>query len=104
MDIKKLGLTEIESRILKRCADAEVTRRRMRQVLLVATVFAMLLLAMAWYSRSLPLVLAVALLYIAVTTWEKLAYGRAVISYKAIITKLVRRLGDLDGDRGRDTI
>ena len=97
MDISKLGLTETESRILKRCADADVTRRRMRQVLVVAILFAALLIAMARYSRSLPMVLAVALLYIAVTTWEKLAYGRGVLSYKAIIGKLVRRLGDLDG-------
>lgn len=97
MDIRKLGLTGTESRILKRCSDSEVTRRRMRQVLFVASVFAALLAAVAWYSRSLPLVLALALVYIVMTTWEKLAYGRGVLSYKAIITKLVRRLGELDG-------
>ncbi len=97
MDIRKLGLTETESRILKRCTDAELTRRRMRQALVAAAVFAALLIAVGWVSRSLPVVLAVALLYIAVTTWEKLAYGRGVLSYKAIITKLVRRLGELDG-------
>ena len=96
MDIRKLGLTDTESIILKRCSDAEVTRRRMRQVLVSAAVFAALLIAVAWYSRSLPLVLGVALLYIVITTWEKLAYGRGVLSYKAIISKLVRRLGDLD--------
>lgn len=96
MDIRRLGLTETESRILKGCSDAELTRRRMRQVLVVAAVFAALLVGMAWYSRSLPAVLGVALLYIAITTWEKLAYGRGVLSYKAIITKLVRRLGELD--------
>ena len=100
MDIGKLGLTETESRFLKRCSDVEVTRRRMRQVLAAAILFAALLVAMAWYARSLAMVLGVALLYIAVTTWEKLAYGRGVLTYKAIVTKLVRRLGDLDtGDR-----
>lgn len=100
MDIRKLGLTETESRFLKGCADTEITRRRMRQVLAAATVFAALLIAFAWFARSLPMVLGVALLYIAVTTWEKLAYGRGVLTYKAIISKLVRRLGDLDsGDR-----
>lgn len=99
MDIAKLGLTETESRILKRCSDAELTRRRMRQVLVAAALFAGLMIAMAWVTRSLPLVLGVALVYIAVTTWEKLAYGRGVLSYKAIITKLVRRLGELDGGR-----
>ena len=97
MDIGKLGLTETESRILKRCSDAELTRRRMRQVLLAATVFAALLVVMAWYTRSLPLVLGVALVYIAITTWEKLAYGRGVLAYKSLIQKLVRRLRDLDG-------
>lgn len=100
MDIGKLGLTDTESRFLKRCSDSEVTRRRMRQVLAAAVLFAALLVAMAWYSRSLAMVLAVSLLYIAVTTWEKLAYGRGVLTYKAIVGKLVRRLGDLDsGDR-----
>lgn len=97
MDIRKLGLTEIESRILKRCSDAEVTRRRMRQVLVAACVFAALLVAVAWYTRSLPLVVGTALVYIGVTTWEKLTYGRGVLSYKSIIAKLVRRLGELDG-------
>ena len=101
MDIRKLGLTETETRMLKRCTDSGVTRRRMRQVLVSATVFAALLIALAWYSRSLPLVLGVALLYIVVTTWEKLAYGRGVLSYKAIISKLVRRLGDLDSGGSR---
>ena len=99
MDIRKLGLTETESRFLKRCSDAEVTRRRMRQVLVAACIFAALLLVMAWYTRSLPLVLGVALVYIVVTTWEKLSYGRGVLAYKSIITKLVRRLGELDGGR-----
>lgn len=100
MDIRKLGLTETESRILKRSSDLELTRRRMRQVLFAAVLFAALLVAMAWFTHSLPLVLGVALLYVAVTTWEKLAYGRGVLSYKAIINKLIRRLGDLDtGDR-----
>jgi hypothetical protein len=100
MDISKLGLTETESRILKRCSDTELTRRRMRQVLIAATLFVALLIAMTWYSRSLPLVLGISLLYIAITTWEKLAYGRGVLSYKSIINKLVRRLNQLDnGDR-----
>ena len=101
MDVRKLGLTETESRILKRSSDVEVTRRRMRQVLLAAAVFAILLAVAAWYSRSLPLVVAVALVYIAVTTWEKLAYGRGVLAYKSLIQKLVRRLRDLDGGRRR---
>ena len=96
MDIRKLGLTDTESLILKRCSDAEATRRRMRGVLLAAGLFVALLVAVAWLSRSLALVLGVALLYIVITTWEKLAYGRGVLSYKAIIGKLVRRLGELD--------
>lgn len=97
MDIAKLGLTETESRILKRCSDVEVTRRRMRQVLLAATVFAVLLSVAAWYSRSLPLIVGIALVYIAITTWEKLTYGRGVLAYKSLIQKLLRRLRDLDG-------
>lgn len=99
MDISKLGLTETESRILKGCGDPELTRRRMRQVLVAAVVFAVLLITAGWLGRSLPVVLAVALLYIGITTWEKLAYGRGVLAYKSIITKLVRRLGELDGGR-----
>lgn len=99
MDVRRLGLTELESRFLKRCSDSEVTRRRMVQVVIAAAIFAVLLVAMAWYTRSLASVLGVALLYIAVTTWEKLAYGRGVLIYKSIVTKLVRRLGELDDGR-----
>ena len=99
MDISKLGLTETESRILKGCGDSDLTRRRMRQVLVAAALFAVLLIAAGWFARSLPAVAAVALLYIGITTWEKLAYGRGVLAYKSIITKLVRRLGELDSGR-----
>ena len=101
MDVRRLGLTETESRVLKRSSDTGGTRRRMRQVLLAAAVFAVLLAVAAWYSRSLPLVVGIALLYIAITTWEKLAYGRGVLAYKSLIQKLVRRLRDLDGGRRR---
>jgi uncharacterized membrane protein len=101
MDISRLGLTETESRILKGCGNSELTRRRMRQVVVAAAAFAILLVAMGWYSRSLAFVLVVALVYIGVTTWEKLSYGRGVLAYKSIITKLVRRLNELDTGRAR---
>ncbi len=92
MDEGKLGLSEVERKVLAGCRDEALTRRRMRQVILAASIFVVLLVVVAWFSRSWLFVLGIALLYIAITTWEKLAYGRAVLLYKSIIRKLVARL------------
>jgi hypothetical protein len=100
MDEGPLGLTGEEADVLRRCADSEVTRRRIRQVILFASLFGALLLVVALLLRSWPFLLAVGLLYVGITALEKVAYGRAVLLYKSLARKLVRRVEELEERAG----
>lgn len=97
MDKDQLGLTEVEKLFLERSYDSAITRRRIRQVVLAASFFAALLLTLAWLSKSWALVLLTALVYLVITVWEKVAYGRGVLVYKSVICKLARRVEELGG-------
>lgn len=101
MDERPLGLTKDEEEILRRSADDEITRRRIRQVLFAGSLFAVLLVIAGLVARSWPMLLAVALLYVAITVWEKVAYGRAVLLYKSVIGKLQERVEELEDSSGR---
>ena len=100
MDEGPLGLTSEEADVLSRCADSEVTRRRIRQVIFFATFFGALLLVVGLLLRSWPLLLAVGLLYVGITALEKVAYGRAVLLYKSLVRKLVKRVEELEERAG----
>ncbi len=99
-DRREPGLTELERRFLAGCSDEALTRRRMRWVVLMAAVFGLLLVAAAWASRSWQMVLAVSLLYLLITVWEKLGYGRGVLIYKSLVRKLAARVEQLEAERG----
>lgn len=101
MDQHLLGLTGAEEEILRRSADSEITRRRIRQVVAWGSLFAVLLVLAGVGLRSWPMLLAVALLYVAITVWEKVSYGRAVLDYKSVIRKLRRRLEESEESRHR---
>lgn len=95
-----LGLTGEEADVLRRCADSEVSRRRIRQVILLALLFGALLLVVGLLLRSWPFLLAVGLLYVGITAFEKVAYGRAVLLYKSLVRKLVKRVEELEESAG----
>ena len=96
MDEERLGLNGEEAEVLRRSADTGVTRQRIRQVIFFASLFAILLLVVGILLRSWPLLLAVSLLYVGITAFEKVAYGRAVLLYKSVIRKLVKRVEALE--------
>lgn len=100
MDEERMGLDELERRFLAGCADQGLTRRRMRAVVVMAAVFGVLLIGAAWISRSWQVVLAVSLLYLLITVWEKLGYGRGVLIYKSLVRKLAARVEQLEAERG----
>lgn len=100
MDEGPLGLTSEEADVLRRSADSEVTRRRIRQVVLFASLFGALLLVVGLLLRSWPLLLSVSLLYVGITALEKVAYGRAVLQYKSLVRKLVRGVEELEERAG----
>ncbi len=96
MEIDQIELTEVEKRFLVGSSDTAVTGRRIRLVLVAAAVYVFLLVAVALFLKSWLMILIVSLVYIGVTVWEKLAYGRGVLVYKSIIQKLVRRVEKLE--------
>ena len=100
MDEERLGLNGEEAEVLRRSADSGVTRQRIRQVVVFASLFAVLLLAVGLLLRSWPLLLTVGLLYVGITALEKVAYGRAVLLYKSVIRKLVKRVEELEERSG----
>ena len=96
MDEERLGLNGEEAGVLRRSADSGVTRQRIRQVVFFASLFAILLLVVGILLRSWPLLLTVSLLYVGITAFEKVAYGRAVLLYKSVIRKLAKRIEELE--------
>ena len=100
MDEDLLGLTDEEADVLRRCADSEITRRRIRQVVVFASLFFVLLLVVGVLLRSWPLLLTVSLLYVGISALEKVAYGRAVLLYKSLVRKLVKRVEELEERAG----
>lgn len=86
--MKDIGLTPLEQQILDQSDIPEITRRRRTIVIVSGLSFAAVLIAMALLKRSWQFVLGIALLYIAITVWEKVAYANAVLAYKNLIQKL----------------
>jgi hypothetical protein len=84
----KQELTPLERQILDRSDKPEITRRRRTIVVAAGFSFAAALVAMSIVKRSWQFTLGVALLYIAITVWEKVAYANAVLAYKSLIQKL----------------
>ncbi len=96
MKQKELDLNDAEREILQRSKDAAITRRRIRQVIFFASLYAALLVVAGWILKSWVMLLVVSLLYVLITTFEKVAYGRAVLLYKSVIRKLSSRVDELE--------
>lgn len=102
--MKDLELTPLERRLLDRSDKPEITRRRRTIVIASGLGFAAALVAMALVKRSWQLVLGIALLYIAITVWEKVAYANAVLAYKSVIRKLKKRAEDQELKEGSEHV
>jgi hypothetical protein len=92
-----LDLDARERRFLERSADLEATRRRVRTVLISGTTFAILLVAAGLLTRSWILLLVVSVLYVLITTWERVTYGGATLVYKKLVQKLRARIEEFEG-------
>jgi hypothetical protein len=95
-DMRHLDLTPLERQILDRSDKPEVTRQRRTIVIASGLSFAAVLVAMALVKRSWQFVLGIALVYIAITIWEKVAYANAVLAYKSLIQKLKKRIEETE--------
>lgn len=94
----KLDLTPIEQQILERSEKPEITRRRRTMVVVSGSCFAAILVAVSLIRRSWEFTLVIAVLYIAVTVFEKVAYANAVLAYKSLIRKLKEQVSTKESD------
>lgn len=94
-DLDSTELTDEEHDLLRRCFDDTITHRRIRGVILVASLFGVLLAGVGFLTDMQLAVTIIALAYVLLTTLEKVAYGRAVLLYKGLVRKLALQVGDL---------
>ena len=82
-----MKLNELELAILENCKNTESTQRRMWSVIFMALSF-VVLLSYAHFTLSKEALFAIMLVYVLITTVEKLLYGKGVLAYKKLISKL----------------
>lgn len=99
MNEQELNLNDTDRFLIERSADRDITRRRVRLVVLSAVLLIAALIVAAPLTGSWRLLLFFAVAYVAITAWERVGYARTIIAYKELVQKLARRIDDLE-DRG----
>lgn len=98
MDLPDMDLVPMERLLLERSFDTDITRRRMRMIVVSAVLLAGALIVLSPLIESWTFLLFFAVAYIAVTTWERLGYARTILTYKALIRKLAARVDELEAE------
>jgi hypothetical protein len=93
----QVRLTVAEKMLLERCSDLQITRRRVRLVVISGLLLAAALVVTAPLVGSWEFLLFFAVAYILVTTWERVGYARTIIAYKGLVLKLAARAAALEG-------
>jgi hypothetical protein len=93
----RFRLTVFEKLLLERSSDLAVTRRRLRLVVVSGALLAGALVVAAPFIGSWEALLFFAVVYVLVTTWERVGYARTIIAYKGLIQKLSGRIEELEG-------
>ncbi len=99
MQAYRTDLDPAERLLLERSADLALTRRRLRVVVISGALLVVALIVTAPLLASWPFLLFFAVAYVAVTTWERVGYARAILVYKGLIQKLARRLEEAESSR-----
>jgi Na+/H+-dicarboxylate symporter len=89
-------LDATERQLLERSKDPGTTRTRIISVIIAPLVLIGMILYVVQTGLSAQLLGWVFVAYVAVTAWEKVAYGMAVLRYKRLIQKLVDRIEELE--------
>jgi hypothetical protein len=97
MNEEALALNAGEKYVLERSFDAQLTRRRLRLVLVSAAVLIIALVVLSPILASWQFLLFFSVAYVAVTAWERVGYARTILTYKDLIQKLVDRIEQLEG-------
>jgi hypothetical protein len=90
--MNQIALNDQERLLLERSADLEVTKRRMRSVVVFAGGLCALILGWILTKRAPEFLNWLFLLYVGVTAYERLRYGSAILQYKQLIQKLQNQI------------
>ena len=96
-----LKLNPLEQHILEQSGNLNVTQRRKSIILVTGIGIIGLLVSVANINRSWKFVLSISIVYIVVTAWEKVAYANAVLGYKSLIQKLMKRVNELESNNSK---
>lgn len=96
MDQANLSLTQTDRMLLERSSDVDLTRRRLRLVVVSGLLLTAALVVTAPLLRSWEFLLFFAVAYVLVTTWERVGYARTILAYKGLIQKLASRIDTLE--------
>ncbi len=94
-----IELNKLEEQILKNSSNIEITQKRIKSIKSFAIVAFIGSIFLSFMDISPKFTAGLLALYIAITAFEKIAYGKAVIGYKNLIQKLVTRLEEIDKDK-----
>lgn len=93
MDQTGSRLTVAEKVLLERSFDTQLTRRRVRLVVMSGLLLVGALVVTAPIIASWEALLFFTVAYILVTTWERVGYARTILAYKGLVVKLAAQAG-----------
>lgn len=94
--MNNLELTQVEQHILKHSANLEVVQKRRKTAFITGVAFALFVAWVAYVSDSRLLLAAIFIIYIAVTALERVFYANAILTYKRIVQKMLKRIEHLE--------
>jgi hypothetical protein len=84
-----------EAQIVAAAGNPALTKRRIFYSILAPLALIALMLTMFWHAQP-PIVVWLFAAYAALTMFERVGYGLAVLSYKSVIRKLLLRVSELE--------
>lgn len=97
MSENTLEFDPAEAQIVARAGNPTVTRRRIWYSVLFPLVLIALAVVMFRRDAQPRFLLWLFVGYVTISMLEKVAYGIAVLSYKSVIRKLLKRVSELEG-------
>lgn len=91
-----LELDATDEQLLQRSTDLGATRTRLISVIVAPLVLIGMILYVVYSGVPLHWLGWLFVAYVAITAWEKVTYALAILHYKRLIQKLVRRVEELE--------
>lgn len=90
--MKHVQFHQIDKILLSRCADLQFTKKRTWLALAIGGVFALALVTMKVRQASISVFFWLSLIYVLITTFDKLSHGLSILAYKRLVLKLVKQI------------